>query len=164
MTLTPRGPILQPRTVVAKCTPTRHCMLVFPGKRTELSTKSKKLPLGGSAKRVHNRRGWFGGLPATGASSLERIWAIGSTSENCTVTSWNRHHVPATFLGPHDGGGPKLRKRKSLALASTFSRIAGSGSMRAISTAPIIVEKIAKKARSLSRVRRPGMNGSIWPL
>ena len=45
-------------------------------------------------------------------------------------------------------------------LASTFSR-AGSGSMRAISTAPIIVEKIAKKVRSLSTVRRPGMNRSI---
>ncbi len=29
--------------------------------------------------------------------------------------------------------------------------------MRAISTAPIIVEKIAKKARSLSTVRRPGI-------
>ena len=38
------------------------------------------------------------------------------------------------------------------------------GSMRAISTAPIIVEKIAKKARSLSTIRRPGMNGSIWLL
>ena len=52
----------------------------------------------------------------------------------------------------------KLRKRKSLALPSTFSRISGSGSMRAISIAPIIIEKIAKKARSLSTVRRPGIN------
>ena len=60
--------------------------------------------------------------------------------------------------------GQKLRKRKSLALPSTFSRIAGSGSMRAISVAPIMVEKIAKKACSLSTVRRPGMNGSIWLL
>src|SRR5438445_6153479 len=67
------------------------------------------------------------------------------------------------FASPllHDSGGQKLRKRKSLALLSTVSRIAGSGSIRAISTAPIIVEKIAKKARSLSVVRRPGMNGTI---
>jgi hypothetical protein len=57
--------------------------------------------------------------------------------------------------------GQKPRKRKSLALASTFSRVAGSGSMRAISTAPIIVEKIAKNARSRSAVRRPGINGII---
>lgn len=55
----------------------------------------------------------------------------------------------------------KLRNRKSLALPSTFSRIARSGSMRAISTAPVIVEKIAKKARSLSATRRPGMKGTI---
>jgi hypothetical protein len=71
---------------------------------------------------------------------------------------------PRDVLGPHHGGGQKLCKRKSLALPSTFSRIAGSGSMRAISVAPIIVEKIAKKARSLSTVRRPGMKGSIWLL
>ena len=58
----------------------------------------------------------------------------------------------------------KLRKRKSLALASTFSRIAGSGSMRAISIAPIIVEKIEKNARSLSAVRTPGIKGSIRSL
>ena len=57
--------------------------------------------------------------------------------------------------------GQKLRKRKSLVFASTFSRIARSGSSRAISTAPIIVEKIAKKARSFSEVRWPGMNGNI---
>ena len=43
-------------------------------------------------------------------------------------------------------------------LASTFCRIARSGSIRAISIAPIIVEKIAKKARSLSVVLWPGMN------
>jgi len=61
------------------------------------------------------------------------------------------------------GGDQNLRKRKSLAFPSTFSRI-GCGSMRAISTAPISVEKIAKKACSLSTVRRPGMNGSIWLL
>jgi hypothetical protein len=30
--------------------------------------------------------------------------------------------------------------------------------------APVIVEKIAKKARSLSAPCRPGMNGSIWSL
>jgi hypothetical protein len=66
--------------------------------------------------------------------------------------------------GPRNQEDQKPRKRKSLALPSTFSRIAGSGSMRAISTAPIIVEKIAKKARSLSTVRRPGMNGIIWLL
>ena len=60
-----------------------------------------------------------------------------------------------------DPKNQKLRKRKSLALASTFSRIAGSGSIRAISIAPIIVEKIEKNARSLSAVRRPGINGSI---
>lgn len=34
----------------------------------------------------------------------------------------------------------KLRSRKSLAVFSTFSRIAGDGSIRAISTAPTIVE------------------------
>ena len=56
-------------------------------------------------------------------------------------------------------GGQKLRKRRSLALPSTVFR-AAAGSTRAISTVPIIVEKIAKKARSLSTVRRPGMNGS----
>lgn len=33
--------------------------------------------------------------------------------------------------------------------------------MAAISMAPIIVEKIAKKARSLSAVRLPGTNGTI---
>jgi hypothetical protein len=58
----------------------------------------------------------------------------------------------------------KLDKRKSLAVARTFSRIAGSGSMRAISIAPAIVEKIAKKARSLSAARRPGIKGSIRSL
>jgi hypothetical protein len=58
----------------------------------------------------------------------------------------------------------KLRNRKSLALASTFSLVTGSGIMRAISTAPIIVEKITKKARSLSAARRPGMNRSILSL
>ena len=57
----------------------------------------------------------------------------------------------------------KLCKRKSLAFASTLSR-AESGSMRASSTAPIIVEKIAKKARSLSAVRLLGMNGIILSL
>jgi hypothetical protein len=41
---------------------------------------------------------------------------------------------------------PKLRKRRSLALTSTFSRIVGSGSIRAISIAPTIVEKMEKKA------------------
>jgi hypothetical protein len=43
----------------------------------------------------------------------------------------------------------KLRKRRPLALTSTFSRIAGSGSIRAISIAPTVVEKMEKKARSL---------------
>jgi len=55
----------------------------------------------------------------------------------------------------------KLRKRNSLAQASTFSRIASSGNIRAISMAPIMVEKMEKKARSLSAVRWPGINGSI---
>ena len=55
----------------------------------------------------------------------------------------------------------KLRKRKSRVPASTFSRIARSGRIRAISTDPIMVEKITKKARSLSAVRWPGMNGNI---
>jgi hypothetical protein len=50
----------------------------------------------------------------------------------------------------------KLRKRNSLVLASTFSRIAGSGSIRAISVVPTIVEKMKKKARSLSAVRQLG--------
>ena len=54
-----------------------------------------------------------------------------------------------------------LRKRNSLVLDSTFSCAALSGIMRAISTAPIIIEKIAKKARSLSAVRRPGIKGSM---
>ena len=58
----------------------------------------------------------------------------------------------------------KLRSRKSLALANTFSRIPGSGSKRANSIAPIIVEKIEKNARSLSAVRRPGMKGIIRSL
>jgi hypothetical protein len=62
--------------------------------------------------------------------------------------------------GPYDCGGQKLRKRKSLAVSRTCPR-AESGSMRAISTAPVIVEKIVKKARSLSAIRRPGMNGTI---
>ena len=39
-------------------------------------------------------------------------------------------------------GVQKLDRRKSLAFASTFSRIAGSGNMRAISMAPIMVENI----------------------
>jgi hypothetical protein len=55
----------------------------------------------------------------------------------------------------------KLRKRNSRTVDSTFTRIAGSGSRRAISIAPIIVEKITKNARSLSGVLRPGMNGSM---
>ncbi len=75
-----------------------------------------------------------------------------------------RHHriPPRGFpCGQHDCRGQKLCKRKSLVLASTFSRTARSGSKRAISTAPIMVEKIAKKARSLSALRWPGMNGNI---
>lgn len=56
--------------------------------------------------------------------------------------------------------GQKLRKRKSRALPSTVCRT-GAGSAQASSMAPIIVEKIAKKARSLSAVRRPGMNGTM---
>jgi hypothetical protein len=48
-----------------------------------------------------------------------------------------------------------LCKKKSLAFARTFSRIAGSGSMRAISMAPIIVEKIEKKARPYQRFAGP---------
>ena len=68
-------------------------------------------------------------------------------------------------LAPNiDERNQKLRKRKSLALASTYSRIAGSGSMRAIATAPIMVEKIEKKARSLSAVRLPGIKGIIRSL
>jgi quercetin dioxygenase-like cupin family protein len=55
----------------------------------------------------------------------------------------------------------KLRRRNSCACASTFSCIVRSGNRRAISIAPIIVEKIAKKARSLSAIRRPGMNDTI---
>jgi hypothetical protein len=52
-----------------------------------------------------------------------------------------------------------VARRKSLTLANTFSRIVGSGSKRVISIAPIIVEKVAKKALSLSAGRRPGMYG-----
>jgi hypothetical protein len=55
----------------------------------------------------------------------------------------------------------KLDKRNVLAASNTFSRIAGSGSKRAISVAPTIVEKITKKARSFSAVRRPGINGTM---
>ena len=69
--------------------------------------------------------------------------------------------VPKKIVDKFIRGDQKLRKRKSLALPSTLSCIAGSGSMRAISIAPIIVEKIAKNARSLSTIRRPGMNGTI---
>ena len=53
-----------------------------------------------------------------------------------------------TFVVPDDREGQKLRERNARALRSTFSRIAGSGSMRSISVAPIMVEKIAQKARS----------------
>jgi hypothetical protein len=48
-------------------------------------------------------------------------------------------------------GIQKLRNRKSVALPSTLSLVTGSAMKRAISTALIIVEKITKKARSLSR-------------
>jgi hypothetical protein len=58
----------------------------------------------------------------------------------------------------------KLRKRKSCAVASTIARAAGSGSMRAIEIAPIMVEKITTKLRSLSATRRPGIKGSIRSL
>jgi hypothetical protein len=77
-----------------------------------------------------------------------------SVCQSCSFCRLCRCHINPT--------NQKLRKRRSLALASsTFSRIAGSGSIRAISIAPTIVEKMEKKARSLSVVRRPGMNGSI---
>src|SRR5215472_2860069 len=81
-----------------------------------------------------------------------------SANKKLTIRSddfWMTRHSPMT------GGHQKLRKRKSLALPRTLSRIAGSGSRLEISIAPTIVEKIAKKARSLSLVRRPGINGTI---
>ena len=52
-------------------------------------------------------------------------------------------------------GCQKLRKRKSRAVASTLVRAAGSGSTRAIATAPSVLE------RYLSLARRPGIKGSI---
>jgi hypothetical protein len=69
--------------------------------------------------------------------------------------------MPLTRKKGHACGGQKLRRRKSLVWYSTFSRAGRCGSIRAISTAPIIVEKIAKKAHSLSAGRSPGMNGNI---
>ncbi len=93
---------------------------------------------------------------------FERIDRAGPSELHCGLLE--SAAVPATLPGSHDWGDQKLRKRKSLALASTFARMARSGSRRAISMAPIIVEKIAKKARSFSAVRRPGMNGNIWLL
>lgn len=75
---------------------------------------------------------------------------------NCSDEFLNRNY--------YKQGIQKLRNRKSLALPSTLSLVTGSGIMRAISTVPIIVEKITKKARSLSAARRPGMNRSIWSL
>jgi hypothetical protein len=63
-----------------------------------------------------------------------------------------------------ESGNQKLLKRKSRALARTFSRAARSGNMRAISTAPTIVEKITKKARSLSLARCPGIKETIRSL
>lgn len=58
----------------------------------------------------------------------------------------------------------KLRNRNSLVLARNFLRAAGSGIMRAISTAPTMVEKITSNARSLSTARLPGMNRNIRSL
>jgi hypothetical protein len=42
----------------------------------------------------------------------------------------------------------KAAQRSSLALVSTFSRIVGSGNIRAISIVPTIVEKMEKKAHT----------------
>jgi hypothetical protein len=42
----------------------------------------------------------------------------------------------------------KVAQRSSLALVSTFSRIVGSGNIRAISIVPTIVEKMEKKAHT----------------
>jgi len=95
----------------------------------------------------------------TDSKSLPRTAPSGACLRTVFGFSTPSHRLKGE--GHFCSGGQKLRMRKSLVLASTFSRIAGSGSMRAISIAPIIVEKIAKKARSLSEVRRPGMNG-IW--
>ena len=79
------------------------------------------------------------------------------------MTATNTHERQNPFLAAPameaGAGSQKLCRRKSHALASTFSRIAGSGSRRAISVAPIIVEKMAKKARSLSVVRLLGHKG-----
>ena len=60
-----------------------------------------------------------------------------------------------------DPKNQKLRKRNARAVASTFSRIARSGSIRAISIPPSLVEKMIKKAHALSAVRRPGIKGII---
>ena len=69
--------------------------------------------------------------------------------------------IPPNYIHSVEKKNQKLCKRNSLALANTFSLIAGSGNIRAISIAPIIVEKIEKNARSLSTVRRPGIKGTI---
>jgi len=87
----------------------------------------------------------------TDSKSLPRTAPSGACLRTVFGFSTPSHRLKGE--GHFCSGGQKLRMRKSLVLASTFSRIAGSGSMRAISIAPIIVEKIAKKARSLSEVR-----------
>jgi hypothetical protein len=58
-------------------------------------------------------------------------------------------------------GRQNLRKRNSLALASTFSRAPRSGSIRTTSTAPAINEKNRKKGVSLLPNRRSGINENI---
>jgi hypothetical protein len=106
---------------------------------------------------------YLGSWPTTGQiGESPTIRPIGFRSPDCR--SGSREMNPSFRVARHlpvTEGRQKLRKRKSLALPSTFSRIAGSGSSLEISIAPIIVEKIAKKARSLSLVRRPGINGTI---
>jgi Family of unknown function (DUF6010) len=91
--------------------------------------------------------------------SLIALWFFAGAPSLWSTKLLNRVKPSGHDVLPHQTEliESKLRKRRSLALARTFSRIAGSGSMRASSVAPIMVEKIAKKARSLSAVRLPGM-------
>src|SRR5262249_14880026 len=69
----------------------------------------------------------------------------------------NSHYAAPRFRDTEPGRSQKLFSKNCFVLAKTHSLPSRSGIMRAISSAPIIVEKIAKNARSLSTVLRPGM-------
>ena len=65
--------------------------------------------------------------------------------------------MPATRAEVVDEQTQKLRKRKLRVWASIAARMARSGNRRAMATAPIMVEKMARKLRPLSALRRPGI-------